>query len=274
MKFRTFAIASLFALSFVLAASAANEATYSPGGLLSIPHLNLLDAAGNPIASYEVTMQKESNQWRFELATVTDLPLSIPEAGGESILSSSGRLYIPHAQLLNSQGQTIRNYAVYLRKDSHWRFTIYGLTDLDAASGSTDTGSTDTNTTTNVISDVAGTWDFTFGWQHSHTFSGTEFESANNMTPSSFTIPMTLEQTDEDVTGTGTADSVEYTLSGQVSGDLFSFTLLAGYTDQTMGLLSTHAVVDEEGYMAGDYYRTITNNTSTVQSGEFDATKQ
>jgi len=299
-----FLLIAIGAISLAWTASAENEATYTPDGRLFIPHLNRLDAAGDPIVSYEITLQKESDEWRFSVAGETVIPFDIPEPGNGSILNSSGRMYIPHARLLNTQGQTVRNYSVYMRKDSHGRFRIYGLTDLGSTYGTdtnttdstgtdtnttdttgtdtntTDTTSTDTNTTdtttacTTNLADVAGTWDFSFGWQFSHSFSGADFESTNNITPSSYTIQMTLDQTDEDVTGIGTADSVEYTLSGQVAGDLFSFSLLAGYTNQVMGLLSVHTVVDEAGYMDGDYYGTITNDTSTIRSGEFSATKQ
>lgn len=273
IKFKLIAM-GLLGLLLCLTASAENEATYSPEGLLTIPHLNLLDAAGNPIASYEVTMQKESSQWRFELATVTDLPLAIPEAGGESILTSSGRLYIPHAQLLNSAGQVIRNYAVYMKKDSHWRFSIYGLTDLDAPAN-TSTNTSDTNTSTTVTSDVAGTWDFSFAPYYDRTFTGTEFGRTTNTSPvDAMTVTLTLEQTDEDVTGTGTADSVEYTVSGQVSGDLLSFSMLAGYTNLDMGLLSAHVVVDDAGTMAGDYYSTKTNGVTSIEFGAATAVEQ
>ncbi len=273
MKAVLFRIVSIAALSLVLTASAEYEATYTPEGLLTIPHLNLLDGAGNPIASYEVTMQKESGQWQFELVTANDLPFSIPDLGNGSILTPKGRLFIPHARLLNSQGQVIRNYAVYMRRDSHWLFTLYGLTDLDADNTSTNTS--DTNTSTNVTSDVAGIWDFSFAPSYDKTFTGTEFGRTTNISPiSAMTVTLTLEQTDEDVTGTGTADSVEYTVSGQVSGDLFSFSMLAGYTNLNMGLLSAHVVVDDAGTMAGDYYATKTSGVTSIEFGAATAVEQ
>jgi len=274
IKFKLVAM-GLLGLLFCLPASAKNEATYTPDGILEIPHLNLTDAAGNPIASYEVTMQKESDRWRFGLATATDLPFSIPDSGDGSILTSSGRLFIPHARLLNASGQVIRNYAVYLRRDSHWRFTIYGLTDLDAPADNTSTNSSDTNATANATADVEGVWDFSFAPAYDKTFTGTEFGRTTNLSPvSAMTVTLTLEQTDEDVTGTGTSDSVEYTVSGQVSGNLFSFSMLAGYTNLDMGLLSAHVVVDDVGNMNGDYYSTKTNGITSIEFGAATSVKQ
>ncbi len=260
----------LLGLLFCLPASAENEATYTPDGVLYIPYVNVLDSQGQTVAYYAVTMQKVSEDWLFIIEGLTDLLIPETLAENTAAFFPNGRLYIPHATLLNSEGQTLRNYAVYLKKDSHWRFTLYGLTDLDATDN-TSTNSSDTNTTTNVTADIAGDWDFSFTKSYNITNSGTEFGNTTEMTPyDPETISLTLEQTDEDVTGTGTADSVHYTLSGQVSGDLFSFSMLAGYTNQTIGLISAHVAVGD-GTMGGDYYFARTNGVDAIEFGTVTA---
>jgi len=269
IKFNLVAL-GLLGVLLCLPASAENEATYTPDGMLNIPYLQVVNDAGQAVSRYAATLQKISSSWTFGIAGLTDLDIPAAPVANEATYTSSGTLYIPHARLLNSQGQTLRNYAVFMRRVSPgWNFKIVGLTDLDAPEEDSST-----NTTTNVTSDVAGNWDFTFAPYYDKTFTGTEFgRTTNAAPPPSLTLSLTLEQSDEDVTGTGTADSVQYTLSGQVSGDLFSFSMLAGYTNLDMGLLSAHVTVAEDGSMGGDYYATKTNGVTTIEFGAATATK-
>ena len=244
---------------------AENESTYTPVGLL--------DGAGLPAASFAVNLQKEADAWRFNIATAMDLPLSHPGFGNGSILTADGILFIPHVYLMDSNGQVARNNAVHMRRDSSWRFTLYGITDLDADNTSTNDSDTNTTVCTTNTADVAGTWEFSFTKSHNITNSGTEFGNTTEMTPNdAVNITLTLEQNDEDVTGTGTGTDEFYTLSRQIAGDPFSYSLLTGYTNGSMSLTSGH-VASGNGTMGGDYYADA-EDLNEIETGSLTATEQ
>lgn len=259
----------LLGILLCLTASAANEATYTPDGVLEIPYLHIVNDSGQTVSRYAATLQNISSDWTFGIASLTDLEIPETPVTNEATYTSGGTLYIPHARLLDAQGQTLRNFAVFMRRLSPgWDFKIYGLTDLDAPPVDPST-----NATTNVTVDVAGTWNMSFHHKYNNSFNGTEFSrSTNSPPPTPDILTMTLEQDDVDVTGTGTLDAVEYTLSGQISGDLFSFSILSGQTNSTMGLISGHVAVTEDS-MGGDYFATRTNTTAAIKSGPCTADK-
>ena len=161
----------------------------------------------------------------------------------------------------------MHSYTAYLQKYSRsWRFNLVGLSEIS-------TNAASTNTTTNTIS-VSGNWDFTFNNSYENKFNGTNFyQTTNSPVPIPDIIPLALTQIGEDVIGTGTLNSVQYTLSGQIATDLFSFTMLSGYTNSAMTLTSAHVAVGTNS-MSGDYFANITNNLSAIHSGTVSADKQ
>ena len=195
-------------------------------------------------------------------------------AENEALYFPNGEFYVPRANLLDNNGNTVRSYALNLRKYSGgWKFKLYGATPLSTSTNAASTNNTATNTTATTNVNVSGDWAFTFQNSFVHTFNGTSFSiSSNSPPPTPDIITLTLSQNGEDVTGTGTVGSVEYTLSGQVADDLFSFSLLAGYTNSTLALMSAHVAVGTNT-MGGDYFGNL-NTLSSIKSGAVTATKQ
>ena len=187
-------------------------------------------------------------------------------AENEALYFPNGELYIPHVNLLNNDGNTVRSYSANLHKFSRsWNFKLYGLSEVSS--------STNQNPTNAVVStNLAGTWDFTFNEDYGQTFDGSAFGHTTNMAPISTNLTLTLTQTNNDVAATGTVNSVRYSLSGEIHNDFFAFTLLAGKTNSTVTLAVGQVLLGDEA-MEGDYFWS-TANGAEVKKGTLSATKR
>lgn len=188
-------------------------------------------------------------------------------AENEALYFPNGEFFVPRANLLDHDGNTVRSYALYMRKYSgSWRFKLIGASPVSTP---TNAASTNAAATTNL----AGTWKFDFSYVNTYQFNGTNFYRTTNMaTPVVIAVPLTLTQDGPDITGTGTTNSIQYSLSGQIAEDLFSFSMLAGYTNQTMSLISGHVAVTDDT-LSGDFFAN-TNNGSFIDIGTVQGTKQ
>ena len=90
--------------------------------------------------------------------------------------------------------------------------------------------------------------------------------------PVSTNLVLTLTQTNGIVSGTGTVDSVRYSLTGELVEDTFAFTLLAGHTNATLAVIAGQALVGD-GTLDGDYSWSTTNGAA-VKIGTFSAAQQ
>ena len=185
---------------------------------------------------------------------------SAASAENEALYFPDGELYIPHANLLDSEGNTVRSYAANLRKYGRfWRFRLYGLSEVAVP-------------TNPVSTNLAGVWNFTFNESFRRTYDGAAFGRTTNAAPVSTNLVLTLTQTNGVVSGTGTVDSVRYSLAGELVDDFFAFTLLAGKTNATLALAAGHALVGD-GALEGDYSWS-TANGAEIKIGTLSATKQ
>ena len=251
-------------------AAAGNEAEYSPDGKLYVPHMKMLDAEGDVVASYAAYFEKSAG-WNFKLYGLAN---AVPATGGTA--TNLVTSYVTNVVTVSNLA-VISNYT-YITN-------IYDGTNIIGATTSfnvtTDFFSeTQFSITTNIFvtnslepADVAGTWQFQFGsGSYDRTFTGTEFGRTTIMTPNIFNVTLTLSQTNTDVTGTGLVDSVQYALTGEVANDLFVFTMLAGYTNRTINLVAGQALVGD-GALFGEYFWSSSNGTK-VNGGDFTAYKQ
>ena len=185
---------------------------------------------------------------------------SAASAENEALYFPDGELYIPHAKLLDNEGNTVRSYAAHLRKYGRfWRFRLYGLSEVAVP-------------TNPVSTNLAGVWNFTFNESFRRTYDGAAFGRTTNAAPVSTNLVLTLTQTNGVVSGTGTVDSVRYSLAGELVDDFFAFTLLAGKTNATLALAAGHALVGDSA-LEGDYSWS-TANGAEIKIGTLSATKQ
>ena len=185
---------------------------------------------------------------------------SAASAENEALYFPDGELYIPHANLLDSEGNTVRSYAANLRKYGRfWNFKLYGLSEVAVPTNPASTN-------------LAGAWDFTFNESFRRTYDGTAFGRTTNAAPVSTNLVLTLTQTNGVVSGTGTVDSVRYSLTGELVEDFFAFTLLAGHTNAALAAIAGQALVGD-GTLDGDYSWSTTNGAE-VKIGTLSATRQ
>ena len=184
-------------------------------------------------------------------------------AENEALYFPNGELYIPCANLLDYDGNVVHRYSANLHKYGRsWKFNLYGLSEVSAA----------TNQTNAVVStNLAGVWNFTFHESYGQTFNGSDFGRTTNTAPVSTNLTLTLVQTNSDVMATGTVNSVRYELAGELQGDFFAFTLLAGKTNSTVTLATGHALVGDD-VLEGDYFWS-TANGAEVKTGTISATR-
>ena len=184
-------------------------------------------------------------------------------AENEALYFPNGELYIPCANLLDYDGNVVHRYSANLHKYGRsWKFNLYGLSEVSAA----------TNQTNAVVStNLAGVWNFTFNESYGQTFNGSDFGRTTNPAPVSTNLTLTLVQTNSDVMATGTVNSVRYELAGELQGDFFAFTLLAGKTNSTVTLATGHALVGDD-VLEGDYFWS-TANGAEVKTGTISATR-
>lgn len=231
-------------------------------------------------------------------------------AENEAWYFPDGMLYVPHVNLQDNQGHTVTNYSAFFKKyGAGWNFKLYGLSGVAAATGGVGTNyvtitnyttisnfvtitttndGTNVFVTTNIVvstnvvavtnfpsapTSVAGTWSFTFNEDFYYNYNGTQFNGATNSSPPPFpeTITLTLTQNGNDVAGTGTFNSVRYSLSGEVTGDFFAFSMLAGSATSTINLVAGRVLVADDR-MEGDYFWSSAG--TQVKIGDFTATKQ
>ncbi len=238
-------------------AAAGNEAEYSPDGKLYVPHMKMLDAEGDVVASYAAYFEKSAG-WNFKLYGLAN---AVPATGGTA--TNLVTSYVTNVV-------TVSNFVI---------FTNF-VTITTTNDGTNVFVTTNVTISTNVVvtnsaapADVAGTWQFQFGsGSYDRTFTGTEFGRTTIMTPNIFNVTLTLSQTNTDVAGTGLVDSVQYALTGEVANDLFVFTMLAGYTNRTINLVAGQALVGD-GALIGEYFWSSSNGTK-VNGGDFTAYKQ
>ena len=186
-------------------------------------------------------------------------------AENEALYFPNGEFFVPRANLLDNNGNTVRSYALNMRKYSGgWKFKLYGASPI---STSTNAAATNSTSTTNL----AGTWTFTFMETYGRTFNGTNFTRNTNAAPVSTNFNLTLTQTNSDVAATGTVNSIQYSLAGEIHDDFFAFNILVGETNTAINLLSGHATIGD-GELEGDYLWSTTGATE-VNLGTFTATK-
>ena len=187
-------------------------------------------------------------------------------AENEALYFPNGEFFVPRANLLDHDGNTVRSYALYMRKYSgSWRFKLIGASPVSTP---TNAASTNAAATTNL----AGTWTFSFNELYGRTFNGTNFTRNTNSAPVSTNFNLTLVQTNADVTATGTVNTIQYSLSGEIHDDFFAFNVLVGETNTAINLISGHATIGD-GELEGDYLWSTTG-ASEVNLGTFTATKQ
>ena len=182
-------------------------------------------------------------------------------AENEAWYYPDGKLFIPHVNLLDYQGNTVLSHAAFLQKDSRsWKFRIYAL------------GPVAGSATSAVTTNLTGSWNFDFFETYRSTFNGTNFSRVSNgMNIISTNILLTLVQSNQTVTGTGLVSSVRYSLTGEVQGSLFWFHLLAGASNGAISVASGQADLGD-GTLNGNYVWSPTNGT-TVKEGTLTATQ-
>lgn len=251
-------------------AAAGNEAEYSPDGKLYVPHMKMLDAEGDVVASYAAYFEKSAG-WNFKLYGLAN---AVPATGGTA--TNLVTSYVTNVV-------TVSNFVIFTNfvtitttNDGTNVFVTTNVvvtTNVNVTTNVTiSTNVVVTNSLAPALADVAGTWRFNFNEHYARTYTGTEFGRTTNFSPVTFSITLTLSQTDTDVAGTGLVDSVRYALTGEVTNDFFVFSMLAGTTNKTISLASGQALVGD-GALFGDYYWSTANGTK-VGLGDFTAEKQ
>lgn len=275
LRFTLLSLCALLAGAAARPAAAQNEAYYFPDGLLYVPVVNMQDNNGNTYTNYAAFFRKSSRNWNFKLyglASATRKP---------GVSTNYVTSYVTNTI-------TVSNVFMFTNYTS---ITNYydGTNVIGATTNITITTNvfveTNINVTTNIIvvtnapppatANVAGTWRFNFGnGAYERNFTGTEFGRTTNLNPSAYSLDLnlTLTQIGTDVAATGLVDSVRYSLAGEVTNDFFVFTMLAGYTNKTIGLVAGHALVSD-GMLEGDYYWSSTNGAAVI-GGSFSAEKQ
>ena len=185
-------------------------------------------------------------------------------AENEALYFPNGELYIPHANLLDYQGNVVHSYSANLHKFGRsWNFKLYGLSEVSIPPAQTNAV---------VSTNLVGTWDFSFNEINGLTYNGSAFGYTTNMAPISTNLTFTLTQTNNVVAATGTVNSVQYSLAGEIHEDFFAFTLLAGKTNSTVTLAVGQALLGDDA-MEGDYFWS-TANGAEVKTGTLSATKR
>lgn len=182
------------------------------------------------------------------------VPLSVSRAENEASYYPNGLLYIPHVNLLDGQSNTVRSYSVHMRKIGRgWTFKLFGAGDVSTHAS------------------VTGSWSFAFVNNFKHTFDGTNFAETTLSAPVTNRIPLTLTQVGPSVSGTGTSNSIRYSLVGEVNGKQFNFTLLGGASNATITAAFGQATVNSN-VMQGGYFGSASNSVE-VREGAFSASK-
>ena len=186
-------------------------------------------------------------------------------AENEAYYFPDGLLYVPVVNMQDNDGNTTTNYAAFFRKSSRsWNFKLYGLAPVATNSPSA-----------TVSTNLTGTWKFTFFKTRTSFFNGTNFTATNysSMTPpAGESHTLTLIQTNEDITGTGTVGSAKCSINGFREGDFLAFTLMLGTAPTNIHLVTGHAYIGND-IMDGQYFWGMTNS-SAVDRGTFQAEKQ
>lgn len=272
LRFVLMSLCALLAGAAARPAAAENEAYYFPDGLLYVPCVNMQDNNGNTVTNYSAFFRKSSRSWNFKLYGLASAALK--PGVSTNFVTSIVTNYVTVSNFVD-----VTNYVTVTTTNEGTN--VYVTTNLLVTTNVFVT--TNVNVTTNLIivtnvpppavASVAGTWRFDFNEHYARTFTGTEFgRTTNGLTPVAFSRTLTLFQTNTDVTGTGLVDSVQYVLSGEVTNDFFVFTILAGYTNKTIGLVAGQALVGD-GELVGDYHWSTTN-AAMVGLGDFYAEKQ
>ena len=271
LRFALLSLCALLAGAAARPAAAENEAYYFPDGLLYVPVVNLQDNNGNTTTNYAAFFRKSSRSWNFKLYGLAN---AAPQTGVATNFVTS---YVTNTV-------TVSNFVVFTNyvtvTTTNEGTNVYVATNVFVTTNLVVT--TNVNVTTNLVivtnapppatANVAGTWIFSFNEHYARTFTGTEFGRTTNFAPVAFGLNLTLAQTGTDVSGTGLVDSVQYALTGEVTNDFFVFTMLAGYTNKTIGLVAGQALVGD-GVLIGNYRWSATNGTK-VGLGDFSAEKQ
>ena len=275
LRFVLLSLCALLAGAAARPAAAENEAYYFPDGLLYVPVVNMQDNDGNTTTNYAAFFRKSSRSWNFKLYGLAN---AAPKTGVATNFVTS---YVTNVV-------TISNFVVF----TNYTFitNVYdGTNVIGATTNVTITTNvyveTNINVTTNIIvvtnapppatANVAGTWQFNFGnGAIERNFTGAEFGRTTNYTPGAYSrqVNLTLTQSGTDVSATGSVDSIQYALTGEVTNDFFVFTMLAGYTNKAIGLVAGQALVGD-GELVGEYSWSSTN-AATVTVGEFTAEKK
>jgi|GEM_PF-6985010 hypothetical protein len=259
----------LVLLAAVRPAAAENEAYYFPDGMLYVPHVDMLDADGDVVASYAAFFRRYGG-WNFKLYGLAN---ATPSTGGTNYVTS----YVTNLVVVSNFVSITNEITLTTTNDG---IDDYVVTNVVVTTNLVVT--TNVNVTTNLVvvtnvpppaaANVAGTWRFDFNEHYARTFTGTEFGRTTNVSPVSFNVTLALTQTGTDVSGTGLVDSVQYALAGEVTNDFFVFTMLAGTANQKINLVAGQALVGD-GVLVGDYHWSTTN-AAKVGLGDFYAEKQ
>ena len=271
LRFSLLSLCALLAGAAARPAAAENEAYYFPDGLLYVPVVNLQDNNGNTTTNYAAFFRKSSRSWNFKLYGLAN---AAPGTGAyTNFVTSIVTNYTTISNfvtLTNFVTVTTTNEGtnVYITTNVFVTTNVYVSTNVNVTTNLTIV----TNAPPPALANVAGTWRIYFNEHYGRTFTGTEFGRTTNFFPVNFNLTVTLTQTGTDVSGTGLVDSVQYALTGEVTNDFFVFTMLAGYTNKTVGLVAGQALVGD-GEWVGDYSWSTTN-AAMVNVGDFYAEKQ
>ena len=271
LRFSLLCLGLLIAGAVARPAAAENEALYFPDGMLYVPHVDLLDGNGDTYTNYAAFFRKSSRSWNFKLYGLAN---AAPGTGAyTNFVTSIVTNYTTISNfvtLTNFVTVTTTNEGtnVYITTNVFVTTNVYVSTNVNVTTNLTIV----TNAPPPALANVAGTWRIYFNEHYGRTFTGTEFGRTTNFFPVNFNLTVTLTQTGTDVSGTGLVDSVQYALTGEVTNDFFVFTMLAGYTNKTVGLVAGQALVGD-GEWVGDYSWSTTN-AAMVNVGDFYAEKQ
>lgn len=258
------------ALATAGTAAAGNEAEYNPDGKLYVPHMKMLDADGGVIASYAAYFEKSAG-WNFKLYGLAN---AVPATGGTA--TNTVTTYVTNVVVVSNVVTLTNEITLTTTNDGSNDYVVTNVVVYTNFAVYTNVTVTTNFTATSIppgtVAQVAGTWSFYFNEHYARTFTGTEFGRTTNFSPVTFSVTLALSQTNTDVTGTGLVDSVHYALAGEVSNDLFVFTLLAGHTNRTIRLAAGQALIGD-GILIGDYRWSTTGGTQ-VGLGDFYAEKQ
>lgn len=178
-------------------------------------------------------------------------------AGDDATYDPVGKnLHIPKVDFLDAQGNTVRSYEAFLKKKGRgWDFRLSGVS------------------VAGTSSNLSGLWEFQFNHSIGCGYDTTNWYWVTNTTPVEETLNFTLNQSSNDtVSGSCLTNGMDIMLGGTVVEDYFSFTMLIGYSDAHVALVSGETFIQGNS-MQGVYLYDATNRL-VIGGGSITATKK